>query len=432
MKENFKKAQIVFLLLIFLFPSTLVKADMPTINGQSAITYDLESDEIILSKNPDERLYPASITKLLTALVFSDNYSNRKTEYLKYPKEARLEYPYSLYYNLRYINNDELISADTIMHALLVGSANDSAVVIALNISDSIEDFAVLMNEKAKELGMLNSNFVTTTGIHNDEHYSTASDLMILTKAAYKDPWIREVSLVENYSAKTKTQTLGEIETKNKILGIDGNVFGKTGFTYEAGRCLTSIFERNGRKIGTIILNSKNDPGNIQVFNDTRLIADASYNENPSNKYLKGDDIEVFELSYKPYKFFGKERKIEIPLVLSDNISYYPNDVNENEGQTDITFYDIESKEIDKDTPLGQLTYKERFNTKTVDLLSTVNVQNTILKNHLLGYILITLFLVIFIFLVLKIMITNRRKKKERKRRLLENRRNSKFSNRNY
>ena len=97
MKENFKKAQIVFLLLIFLFPSTLVKADMPTINGQSAITYDLESDEIILSKNPDERLYPASITKLLTALVFSDNYSNRKTEYLKYPKEARLEYPYSLY-----------------------------------------------------------------------------------------------------------------------------------------------------------------------------------------------------------------------------------------------------------------------------------------------------------------------------------------------
>lgn len=429
MKEKLTKINIIFLLLIFLLPSSLVKADMPTINGQSALTYDVQSEEIILSKNPDERLYPASITKLLTALVFSDNYSNKKTEYLKYPKEARLEYPYSLYYNLRYINNDELISADTIMHALLLGSANDSAVVIALNISDSIEDFVGLMNKKAADLGMNNSHFVTTTGIHDENHYSTASDIMILTRAAYKDPWIKEVSLKENYTAKTKTKTLGEIETKNKILGIEGNVFGKTGYTGEAGRCLTSIFKRDGREIGTIILNSKNDPGNIQVFNDTRLIADATYSKNMSSKLSKGEDVEVYNLSYKPYKFFGKERKIEIPLVMAEDILYYSNDLNDSEGKIDITFMPAETKDIKKDTPLAKLTYKERFNSKTVNLLSTVDVEKTILKNHLLGYILIVIFLILFIFISLRIIITKRRKTKERKRRLLQNRRNNRFSN---
>lgn len=427
MRKSRHKIVAFLLLFLFVFPQLTAKAAMPEINGSSALSFDLDTKELIFTKNIDAKIYPASITKLLTALVFSDYYGDKKTEYLAYKQEGKLEVPYAIYWNLRNIAVGTEISADDMMHALLLGSANDAAVVIALNISETIPDFAALMNEKAKSIGMTNSNFVTTTGIHDDNHYSTAYDLIHLMEAAYNDPWISEVSLKQTYEMSSKTRTLGTIESKNKHIGIHGNTFGKTGYTGEAGRCFAGIYERDGRKIGNIILNSFDDRVNVLVFEDSLRMVDAAFNENTITKLDKDNEVGVITVPYRPYVFIGPTKEIEVPIKSNDTISVYGNDVNLNESSLTYDYVDLKPKEIKKDTVVGTAKISERLTEKTVALVSTVDVSQTILKTHLLSYILIVLFTIVFVFTIFFSALRKRQRKIERRRRIEAGRRNKKY-----
>ncbi len=427
MQKTWRKISILLLLVFFTFPQLSVKADMPEINGSSALSFDLDTKELIYTKNIDAKAYPASITKLLTALVFSDYYGDKRTEYLEYKQEGKLEVPYAIYWNLRNIAVGTEISADDMMYALLLGSANDAAVVIALNISETIPDFAALMNEKAKSIGMENSHFVTTTGIHDDDHYVTAYDLMFLLEAAYADPWIKEVSLVQTYEMKSKNQTLGTIESKNKHINLHGNILGKTGFTGEAGRCFAGVYERDGRKIGNVILNSKNDGVNVLIFEDTLKMVDAAFNENEIIKLSKDSEVGVVTVPYKPYKFIGPTKEIEVPIKAMDSISIYGNDVNLNESALTYEYVELKPQEIKEGTIMGTAKISERQTEKTVSLVSTVDVNKTILKTHLLSYILIVLFTIIFVLTILILSIRKRRRKVDRIRRMEAGRRNRRY-----
>ncbi|MBR0575658.1 D-alanyl-D-alanine carboxypeptidase [Proteiniclasticum sp. BAD-10] len=427
MGKTFKKLSVLLLIMIFLFPNIVVKAAMPQINGASAVTFDLETGELIFTKNIDDKKYPASITKLLTALVFSDAYANKKTEYLKYPAEGKLMVPYAIYYNLKNIPVGEEISADDIMHALLLGSANDAAVVIALNVSKTMDEFMALMNAKAKELGMVNSHFVNPTGLHDPDHYTTAYDLTFLVKAAYADPWIREVSKKTDYVMKSKNQTLGNIISKNVLTGLEGNVLGKTGFTGEAGRCFASVFERDGRAIGSVILDSENDAGNVRVFNDTLLLVDDSYLEERVVKVAKSEEIGTIILPYKPYRFFGPTKEMEVPVIAGNTISYYSNDVNLSETKLDIAYDYPDVRTIKVGTVVGTAQLKERNLTKSVQLLSTIDVPGKILKTHLFSYIVLTLAAFLILLVLVLTFIGKRRRKLARKRRLEAGRRSRKY-----
>ncbi|WP_312649182.1 D-alanyl-D-alanine carboxypeptidase [Proteiniclasticum sp.] len=428
MRKTLQRIPVIILLIIFMFPAISVKADMPEINGSSALSFDLETGELIYTKDIDKKMYPASITKLLTALVFSDHYSSKKTEYMVYPQEGKLEVAYSIYTNLKNIPVGTEISADNIMHALLLGSANDSAVVIAMNVAGSIKGFTDLMNAKAKEIGMMNSNFVTTTGIHHEDHYTTAYDLSFLLKAAYNDPWIMEVSKKQTYELKSKNQTLGTIENKNKHIGLFGNVMGKTGYTGEAGRCFAGVYERDGKVIGNVILNSdKTDNANVKVFEDTLKMIDSAFEEEKIIKLSKAEEVGVITVSYKPYKFIGPTREIDVPVKSVDTISYYGNDINLSETSLDLQYQDLSADEIKEETVVGKATVKERQITKSVNLVSTVDVQKKILKTHLLSYILIVLITLTIIVTFVVVTVNNKRKKAARRRRIESARRSKKF-----
>ena len=428
MRKTLQRIPVIILLLIFMFPAITVKADMPEINGSSAISFDMETGELIYTKDIDRKMYPASITKLLTALVFSDHYSSKKTEYMVYPQEGKLEVRYSIYTNLQNIAVGTEISADNIMHALLLGSANDAAVVIAMNVAGSIDAFTDLMNAKAKEIGMMNSNFVTTTGIHHDDHYTTAYDLTFLLKAAYNDPWIMEVSKKQTYEMKSKNQTLGIIENKNKHIGLFGNVLGKTGYTGEAGRCFAGVYERDGKVIGNVILNSdKTDNANVLVFEDTLKMIDSAFEEDTVIKLSKAEEVGVITVSYKPYKFIGPTKEIDVPVKSVDTISYYGNDINLSETSLDLQYQELSASQIKEETVVGTATVKERQVVKSVNLVSTMDVQAKILKTHLFSYILIALITLTVVVLFVVITVNDKRKKAARKRRIESARRSKKF-----
>jgi D-alanyl-D-alanine carboxypeptidase len=423
MGTKLKRLTASFLLVLMLIPAMVAKASMPDINGSSAITFDVQTGEIIFSKNIDETMYPASITKLMTALLLSEHYSNKKFDYMKYPREARLEVPYSMYFNLKPIANNEEISADELMHALLLGSANDAATTIAINIGDTVEGFADLMNKKASELGMKSTHFVNATGLHDKDHYSTAYDIMLLLTAAYKDPWISEVATLDTYVLKTKTQTLGTVISKNKNIGLSGNVFGKTGYTEEAGRCLAAVYVIDGRTIGTVDLKSKNDAGNTLVFTDTNSLAEASAAEEKSVKIAQGQEVTRMTLEYRMLRWIGPVKTLEVPVVAKESLTYYANELNVKEALQDVALMDLDPFSVDAGTTVGTVSLIHRTGRQNVDLLSTMDVSSVILKDNLVIYIVLGLALLLISLFILLVVVGSIRRRKRAKQRRLEGRR---------
>ena len=176
----------------------------PRVKAKAAIAYDLTNDEIILEKNMEERMYPASLTKLMTALLLAEHADREDDLYIS---EEPLKAPgFAINKNLFKLYKGDTITADAAMKAILLPSANDMAVVAAEHVGKTVEEFSRLMNDRAKELGMLDSHFVNPTGLHDPLHYTTAADLVKLVRAAYDNDWVREVIATETSNIRTKWQ----------------------------------------------------------------------------------------------------------------------------------------------------------------------------------------------------------------------------------
>lgn len=249
---------------------------IPSISGSSAVVLDLKTGEELLAIDAEARVYPASLTKLMTALLLAENRS--PGDLLRCSKAASLQEPVRLG-----LSPGARLTAVAVMDAMLVGSANDAAYMAAEDIGGTIKEFAALMNAKAKELGMNRTNFVTPTGLHDQNHYSTARDLAILFKAALADPWVsrslakEEATVTASAPPSTSTETLPAstfiLENRNPLLGIEGCTAGKTGSTAQAGKCLAALFERDGRRMIAVVMGAPTDKA---LVDDVRAVIDAS------------------------------------------------------------------------------------------------------------------------------------------------------------
>ena len=177
---------LLFTLVFTLIFSTTVLAAVkpPELLGKAAISVDMDTNEIIYTKNIDNKMYPASITKLVTALLLAEN--KKSTDNLTYTKTAKEQPPYSYNLNVQPVAIGDTMSADNVMDGLLLYSGNDIAYMIADNVGQNSTNFAKMMNDKAMKLGMKNSHFITPNGLDdkNNQHYTTAYDLTLLGRAA--------------------------------------------------------------------------------------------------------------------------------------------------------------------------------------------------------------------------------------------------------
>ncbi len=285
-----KLTLISLLIFIFTLTSNVFAAgnsntEPPTIYGKTAMTIDVETGEIIYAKNIDNRMYPASTTKYLTALLLAEN--KGKNDNIPYTATAKGQPPYSMNINLHPINIGETIKAENVMDGLLLFSGNDTAYMIGDALAGNSKNFENMMNKKIQELNLKNTHFVTPNGLHNPNHYTTAYDLSIISRAALKNPWVYQSSNKKESSIVTSKGTKMTVENSNKLLGKDGCVAGKTGYTDAAGRCLVTLFNRDGRKILGVVMGSVYDAKDSFVFEDMKKIIDWSYNVKPSTLYKK-------------------------------------------------------------------------------------------------------------------------------------------------
>lgn len=301
-------------ILIFIYPVALA---MPNVQSPSAILMDATTGNILYEKNADVQHYPASITKILTATIAMER-SN-----LHDVVTIGDDVPYLITSDSSaiYLIPGEKLTMEQLLYALLVESANDAAVAIAEYISGTQEDFAILMNKKAAEIGATHSHFITPNGLHDENHYVTAHDMALILKEALKFPELREMMSTVNYIIPaTEKQITRYLWTKNKMLKLPNNKFfydkiiaSKTGFTSEARYTLASAAQDNNMTLISVVLNSDSS----SQYQDTINMFKYGFNNFESGVLVnRGDFIENFNFDD------GSE---PLDIVSNDTVPYIKN-----------------------------------------------------------------------------------------------------------
>lgn len=399
------------------------KVNTPEIISKAGIVVDYDTGEVIYEKSGNEKMFLASTTKLMTALLFAEN--AKKTDQIVYTETALAQPPYTMQseqmlpYGKSFKVGDT-IDADTVMKELLLFSGNDAAYMIADHVGGTSEKFIQMMNDKAKELGLLNTHFKNPNGLPDsvtgkDVNYSTAYELSILTKKVYENEWIRETMALSNATVTLPGDNIIHLENRNTELGKNGNIGGKTGVTNDAGTCFAGLYERNGRKlIGVVLKSDRND--NDARFRDLNSMMDYSYSAEKQVVKKAGDDVGSLELEYKLFGFFGPTKTITANVTLSEDLKLYNNSLNVNNLEITLkpesnNAWKLASK---NDIPLSATVLDSAFEVKGSSDLTVFKL----IKANMFVYLAIILAIVIIVILiVLIIKIINNRKRYSRSRR---------------
>lgn len=232
-------------------PVRLTSAEMknpPKVSAKQAILVDAETGEVLFEKNADERGYPASTTKIMTAMVTLDICrqigADLKTE-VKIPKEAVGVEGSSLY-----LKQGEKKTLEDLLYGLMLRSGNDGAAALAEIMGGNQQHFVQLMNEKAEHLGCKDTQFVNPSGLFEDDHYTTARDLARISREAMKNKTFRKVAGAKSW---------GTYSNKNKtVYQYDGATGIKIGFTEKSGRTLVASAKREGTELICVVLSDGN------------------------------------------------------------------------------------------------------------------------------------------------------------------------------
>ncbi len=226
----------------------------PAVSAACAALFDPTSGCFLHLKNADERRAMASTTKIMTALVVLNYCDLGQT--IKVPREA-----VGIEGSSIYLFENEEITVKTLLYALLLNSANDAAVALALHTAGSVDAFAALMNEQAAALGLRNTHFTNPHGLYDEAHYTTARELALITAAAMKNSTFAEIVATKRYSVpQNGTDATRLFLNHNRLLRTyEGAIGVKTGFTKKSGRCLVSAAERNGLTLIAVTLDAPSD-----------------------------------------------------------------------------------------------------------------------------------------------------------------------------
>ncbi|GAB1476046.1 D-alanyl-D-alanine carboxypeptidase family protein [Bacillota bacterium] len=270
-----KTISLIIIIIIMLVNSSGFSYGAPELQliGQSAILIDATTGKILYEKNSHVQHYPASTTKIMTGILALENLK------LTDKVDIDAETPFTEGSRI-YLLEGEDVTVEDVMFGMMLESANDSAVALAKKISGSVEEFAVLMNKKAQEMGALDTNFVNPNGLHDDTHLSTAYDLAMMAKYAMKNSAFRDfVSTYQYTMAATNLQETRYFYNTNRMLydnvhkvTVNGQLRGcqydgitgiKTGYTSKAGGCLVAGAKRGSTELIAVTLAST-DMGRFQ------------------------------------------------------------------------------------------------------------------------------------------------------------------------
>lgn len=329
----------------------ILSEDIMQIESTSAVLIEGSTGEIIYEKNKDERLHPASITKIMTMLLIFEAIDEGR---FKLDDEVTVsEHAASLGGSQVYLEPGEIQTVETMIKCIAIASANDASVAMSEFVAGTEEEFIRRMNERAKELGMENTNFVNSYGLDADNHYSSAYDVALMSKELIsKFPQISDYSTIwmENiiHSTKKGESEFGLTNTNRLVRFYDGITGLKTGSTGLAKYCLSATANRDGMNLISVILAA---PSTKIRFNEAAKLLDYGF----SNCSLYKDNNE--NLNIDPI-FIKKGVKEELIYKTNEEFSYLlMRDTNPENIKKEVRIQEEIEAPINENDQIGEVVY---------------------------------------------------------------------------
>ena len=369
----FRSLMILFLVIIC--TSNIYANELPSLYSKNAILIDNDSGKVLFEKGGNERVYPASTTKVLTAILVLENLDISSSTVVS---KTAVDLPYGS--SNAALKQGEIMSIEDLLYAMMLKSGNDCANALAEAVSGSIDQFVVLMNEKLNELGCKNSHFTNAHGYHDDNHYTTPSDMMKILSYAIKNEEFVKITSTASYTIQPTNKTLEKREYQNTnrlILSKEDSylsryykycIGGKTGYTDEAGRTLVVYGTKDGKNLILGVFNSDASGYEDVRYTDAINLFEYGFNNFEKSKLLNKKD---YSFSYTDYN-----SKLVYNYSLSENI-FALSDITTTSDITAIGYdidldydklaqYDINSENYNNQV-IGCINIKFRQNSSTYD-----------------------------------------------------------------
>ena len=380
------------------------------IYSDSVILIENQTGKTLYEKNSEQKMYPASTTKILTAIITIEkgNLSDKVTV----SKSAIAQMKSG--YTSAYLSEGEIISVEDLLKVLLVNSANDASNVLAEYISGSIENFVNLMNEKVIELGCKNTHFVTTNGLHDDNHYTTAKDLSIIARYCMQNETFRKIVSMKKCIIPPTNKSDERIykNTNDLINPASGYYYPscigiKTGYTSEAKNCLISACSKNGLQVIAVVLGASITENHKSArYVDSKTLYDYTYSNYSIQNIAKSSSI-IESIEVKN----GTDETKSLELKLEKDLNVLVNNKDKNNIKTEISIKDNLSAPLATNSVVGNVTYTIGTDKYSINLLASHDVEKKENIIWILRFILILIFLILILLIMLKFSIKIRNKK---------------------
>ncbi|MBR6689169.1 MAG: D-alanyl-D-alanine carboxypeptidase [Clostridia bacterium] len=416
---------------------TVFASDAPSTNSKAAIAMEAGSGTILFDKNINTKVYPASITKILTAILALENL---KLDQNIVASKTALKIPWDS--STAYIKEGEILTVDELLHCLLIYSGNDAANVLAEAVSGNIQDFVKLMNNKAKELGCTGTNFVNAHGYSDDNHYTTALDIAKIFNYCIKNEHFVKIISTKLYIVPetNKTNSKRYLYNTNRLIlkkseskharFYEYAIGGKTGFTNEAGKTLVTLGKKDDKTIIIAVFKAGTVDGKDARYTDAIKLFNYSF-DNFSKRTF--DNKENYSFDYTNYNTNLKSKLVikdtlELLLKNDDEITDISYTLKLDEAKLD----DITKENFKQNEDVGDITFiintVSNSYTATYDLtveeLKTLNIIKE--PKFTVIIIMVLILLVIIIAIVAKYNITKTKKKKAKQNANLDIKENTK------
>lgn len=403
----------------------------PVVNTPSCILLNLNTGKILYSKNANEKYYPASTTKVMTAILALENCN--LTDMATVSHDAVFNVPVG-YTNAALVEGEE-ISIRDLLYALMVPSANDAAFVLAEHIAGTVDNFSDMMNQKAEEIGCKNTHFVNPNGIHSEDHYSTAYDLALIGQYAMKNEALRKIVSTTQYTLPTtnkydKTDRI--LSTTNELIKTSSRYYYeyatgcKTGYTDAAKNCIIATAKKDNVELLAVVLYGSRSEDGISLREvDCKTLFEYGFNNFSLEKVIgTTDTVDTIKVSGAT----SETRLLDL-AVDHDIYAFVHSDYDLTSIVPNISLPEKIKAPILKDSVLGTVSYTVDGITYTADLVASHDVN----KSNLFK-ILLVLLLAIVLFILLALIVGRKKKNKiaNRNSKLSGNKKNSKISHLDY
>ena len=369
------KKVLLFLLLISCCFTKVYAIDLAK-NAKSSVLIEASTGEIIYEKNKDEKLAPASMTKMMSLILIMEAIEKGD---LKLNQIVTIsENAANMGGSQIYLEKNEKMSVDDLLKGICMASANDAVVALAETISGSEDEFVKEMNKRAKVLGLKNTNFMNATGLDDDNHYSSAYDMALIAKELVRHKKVLEYSSnYEDYLRENTNKKFWLVNTNKLIKTYDGMDGLKTGYTEKAGYCLTATAKRNNMRLISVIMN-ENDS---KIRNsETSELLDYGFNLYKVNNLVKSNQTVTKYID-------NKSVKLKNDVIVKNDINILN---KKNSKKRNITYevkLDNKNLPIKKNEKIGIIKVKEngkviyKDNVYSKELIKKANIFEILFRN---------------------------------------------------